>query len=270
MLLCKRLVALLVLFLSSIGLLVGLAGIAGVWVVRQKVTGGVDHLFAKTEEALQFTSRGISKGETFLADSQKDLKKVQAVVVVLQSGVVQLPGMQALVKTTYKKLKPNLEQVQGQLLAAKDSALVLNKLLELLKEIPLSETPRLQEERLEKWSERLQTLATATQELHDALENEQFLFDGKLLKKVQASLAKVEQILEDVRHVVNEIKEGIAEAGTETQELHQHLHSWIGGIAIVLTIVLLWIAFSQGNLLLSSTRWMKGRTQEPTGAGSGI
>ena len=246
----KPILGLVLLVLSVIFFLVSLGGLVGIWVYNQPLTERVLTLIETTSQDLDGAALAIELSRTELISAQAQLDLLQAILETLGiNAEVDLNSLADIVGKVEDTLSPLLDRLSGAIGTLRDSLLSIRDTLERINELPLVniEIPGI---------ESIEEGATQLQNLQDQIEEG----GGKIEQISQTTQDTVDSLttgfaeLESSTAALLDILDEYADKIEETQEqlhyLGENVPRWIDYAAVLLTVILVWLAISQVGLFI--------------------
>jgi hypothetical protein len=243
----RRLIAFLFVILGVVGLLACLAGIAACWYFRPGVTGKATHACERTEVVLEVTNKSLKRVEASLAQARTDLATVPKEPPAPQLS----PLKKAALRQVTNGFVPQLENAGQTLNTVADAAVVLNSLLEGMGQIPLVHMTPLD-------MDQVQGAAGKVKELGETARTLNTLLDEMSGNDADQTTARIEDGLAQAISRIGELTKRLTDARDQIQEIHANLGRWLTTAAIVLTVLLAWIALGQLCLVLQGRQLWRG------------
>jgi len=245
--LIRRLVGLVSGTAGLIGLVLGVAGLAGVWVGYTEVTRRVDAVFDRADQALAGAQDNLRQATDRLRQTEVELEAVRKREADRTADPpAQRPGRREASRKAVEALGPGVTEARATLVKATEAAMVANGLLDALAELPAVERVNVDVDRLKEASDRLSDLTERSTRLTEML--------------ARAAPAGDDEVGGESSRAVEAVRRPIALADVGSERLescrqsiaagHARLVRWINGIAVVLTVVFVWIAVGQFSLLV--------------------
>jgi chromosome segregation ATPase len=254
----RRLVGLLLIFISLTGITLGSVAVYQVWQWRQPVVEAIQSNLTLAEEMLD-TSRGLlSLVEEALktVDSQVDilLEALKTLQTMLKDVNPVLGSLEAL---TGESLPTTIESTQESLESAKASADVIDNIMRVIASIPLIGGPEYNPKvplsaSLEEISVNLGTISPALDEIEEALSTTQ----GNLeqmdddLSRITASTRQTKSNLSEAQNIIDAYRDQVSEAQSRLSHASQQAPFWLDRLAWMVTIFIAWVGLTQVGLLV--------------------
>jgi hypothetical protein len=252
MILCKRILAGLTFLLSSVGLLLSLAGGIGVWIVKGPVTARATHVFERTDAALDVADEGLDRVEKSLARAAKSLEEAKKKQSEIARQAQPNRLRQTLARTVQQQIAPEVGDANEKLHTVAEAAVVVNSVLEDVGTFPFLSTSGLDLDRLAEMNSRLSGVAPAAWELSRLLGEPEPDPDA-----AGDQLSKVERALESMRKSVADYQSQVTQVRQRTEALKSRTLPWITPAAALISVVCFWIALSQISLLFHACSWWR-------------
>jgi len=253
--LIRRLAGLVSGVAGAIGFALAVAGLVGAWVGYVEVVRRVDGVFDKADGALVGVQENLRRATDRLRETETELEAVRKREADRTADPpAQRPGRREASRKAVEALGPGVAEARGTLVRATEAALVANGLLDALAELPAVERVQVDTDRLKEASDRLGELTERSIRLAEMLARAAPAADEEVGRESSRSVEAVQRSI------------ALADAGSERLEIgrqsissgHARLMRWINGIAIAVTVVLVWIAAGQLSLLIHG--WKLVRT----------
>src|SRR5262245_47040066 len=236
--LVRRLVGLIAGTAGALGLILCLAGLAGVWAGYVELVRRVDRVFERANLSLSGVQDNLGRATDRLRETEAELEAVRERERDLAARPpVERPGRREPSRKAVEALGTGLGEARTTLVRATEAALLANGLLDALAELPAVERVNIETDRLKEASAQLDELTERSTKLAELL--------------ARASPAKDHEVAGESSRAAEAVRRPINLAQTGSDRLedvrqnvatsHARIHGWINGIAAVAIIVLVWI-----------------------------
>jgi hypothetical protein len=250
----KRTVALILMVLSAAGVVLGIAGVVGVWVVRPPLTERTDHAFGRVETALDQTGDTLRALDLLLKRAAENLKEVRETAPRPGGNVANADTLrQKAARQVTESLIPGLGDVRPKLLQLIETTAVANSILGDLQEMPAGTLPYLDRDRLSKMDAHVTELSSATQDLANVFGAPA----GRADADADQVISRIEDALTRVTALIQEYRDKVEEVRGRAYAIHAQVHAGIQWAAVVATFVLLWFAVAQVSLFAHAWSWLR-------------
>jgi hypothetical protein len=249
---CKRILAVLTVLLATAGLLLSLAGIVGVWIVREPVTERATWVFGRIAAALKDADRGLDHVKTSLARAADRLDTVKEEQRKLAQGSRRPSGLRGfLARKVQQSVAPKLGDAHESLQTVAEAAVVVNSVLEDVGSFPFLSVSGLDVGPLTEINRRLANVGPQAWELSRLLGAPEPDAD------TAAQFTRVERTLKTMRGLLAQYEPRLTQVRERTEELKARTLSWITPGAIGISLVCFWIALSQVSVLFHAWSWWR-------------
>jgi hypothetical protein len=243
----RRLVAVLFVILGVVGLLASIAGIAACWYLRPGVTGKLSYTCERTEAVLDVTSASLKRVETSLVQARTDLATVPKEPPAPQLS----PAKKVALRRVTNGFLSQFDNAGQTLTTVSDAAVVLNSLLEGMGEIPLVHMTPLD-------VDQVQGAAGKVRELGQTARTLNTLLDEMTGSDADQTTSQIEEGLSQAITRIGEVTKRLADARDQILTIHANLARWLTTAAIVITVLLAWIALGQLCMILQGRVLWRG------------
>jgi hypothetical protein len=249
----RRLAGLLCGGAGATGLVLGVAGLVGVWVGYGEVVRRVDRVFDGADRGLAGIQENLRQAADRLRETETELEAVRKREADLAARPpAERPGRREASRKLVEGLGPGVAEARATLVKATEAALVANGVLDALAELPAVERVNVDTDRLKEASAQLAELTERSTRLAEMLARAAPPSDEVEGESSRAVAA--------VRRPI-----ALAEAGSDRLESgrqsiatgHARVLRWINGLAAALTVVLVWIAAGQLSLLIHGWKLLR-------------
>lgn len=245
--LIRRLAGLLSGAAGAIGLVLCVAGLVGVWVGHVEVVRRVDRVFGGADQALTDTDGNLHRAADQLRKCQAELAAVREREADLTAHPPdQRAARRELSRKAVEGLGPQLGEARVVLEKATEIGLVANGLLDALAELPAVERSRVDTDRLKETSAQVGELTDQAARVSTLLARAAPATDTQ----VGDETSRADGLLRRTIGLAEEGSDRLATARQKVADGRARLMRWINGLAVALTIVLVWIAAGQVSLLI--------------------
>jgi len=227
---------------GATGLVLCVAGLVGCWVAYSEVVRRADRLFGRADGALAEVGGNLGQAADRLRGAQAELEAARH----RESEPAGRSARRALSRKTVEAVGLPATEARDLLVKATDAALVANGLLDALAELPLVERVSVDTDRLKQTSAQLAELSERSAKLAALLAPAAPGADAEIDSESSRATETLGRSI------------ALADAGVEGLELgrqriangHARAVGWATGVAIIATVLLLWIAAGQVSLLI--------------------
>lgn len=251
----KRILAVIIMAISVLVLVVSLTGIVGAWIVRAQLTTDLVGLATEAEARASTIKRGLDLLDTTLTRARDQVAAVEQDVQAFGADVEEnKPLLTAISDKLGIELSLLVDSAREIMTSIREAVAAVNSAIEAINAIPFVSVPTPELNTLQKLSQDVESFRTEVQDLRAAIDRRRSeiilgtvsivttptSLIGSTLGEMQASVSGYSQQLSAVRERLSNFKSAIDRGLT-----------WV---AVILTLILLWVAFSQIGLLVLGWR----------------
>jgi hypothetical protein len=241
--------------LSTVTLLLCVAGGAGVWIVKGPVTAKANHVFERIEAALDIADAGLEHVKTSLDRAGERLASAREE----QRQIARAPGKlgtakRFLARTVQQRVAPELGNAHEKLHTVAEAALVVNAVLEDVGNFPFLAVSGLEVGDLTTINSTLSRVESSAWELTRLLGESGQTPDSDA---DSAQVSRIEQTLKRLQGLIAEYEPRVTEVRRRTEELKSWTLPWITPAAALVSVICFWIALSQVSLFCHAWSWCR-------------
>jgi methyl-accepting chemotaxis protein len=255
----KPVLGLVLLILSVFFFLVSLGGLVGIWAYNQPLTDRVLTTIETTSQDLEGAAAAIALSRTELISVQAQLDLLQAILETLGINAEEdLQSLADIVGKVEDTLSPLMDRLSGAIGTLRDSLLSIRDTLERINELPLVniEIPGI--ENIEEGATQLQNLQDQIEEGGGKIEQlSQTTQDT--VDSLTTGFAELESSTAALLDILDEYVEKIESAQEQLTYLGENVPRWIDYAAVLLTVILGWLAISQVGLFILGWGYYRGQ-----------
>ncbi len=264
----RRIIGTTLIITAILGWLISAVGLVGVWVARPKVTQAVVSQVEMLKLTLEVTTKGLAISQDSLTAIITSLETLQG-TVAKTAGIVDdtTPFIDSLAQISADSLPKTVEGLRSSLETAQQGAKVIDDALRKVTSIPLlgdwlsdqgynPTTPL--DKGLSEVSDGINTLDETFQGITDNLKNTRDSVQG-----VQEGIEAMAENIGQVKTNLQEARQVLADYQETTQSALDFLSRWgdrlpqlITAIAVMISILLIWIAATQLGLYLQGLEYV--------------
>jgi hypothetical protein len=253
----RRVVAVLVLLVSTVVFVASLIGAGAAWPVRTRLHDLTTKLSGRVEEVVGVVTRGAGQAEAIAVKAQDRLTEFETA----RAKDTAAPGNRVALQLAAFRLKSEypsqITEMHENVTLAAQAAVVADSVLENADAWPLDAGARLDADRLKDVSDRLGQAAVMAQDLSDMLEESP---EGQPLPAAVADRqSRIAEALQAVLDAIHEFQGRVADFAAKEQALKPRVLYWIDAGAVIAIVALLWIALSQVSVMAHAWGWLHGR-----------
>jgi len=244
--------------LSSILLVLSLVGIGAAWYYNEPLTNEIVARLGEVEAELAQTQTALQDAKTELERTLRIVDSAEQTLEALSDELAQAKRLfDEFDKTMGDRLIPGLESSRDRLTSLRGTLEDLRASLEKINSLPFVDLNLPGDEMLVSLIETVDSIDTQIGQLEGLVEKAStFAEDVSYL--MGGDLSETRQRLEDFLEVVDEYEQKVNGWHAQVEMLIESLPGWIDRASSILTVFLLWFAFSQFGLLLHGLSLWRG------------
>ncbi|MBM4465663.1 MAG: hypothetical protein FJ014_08965 [Chloroflexi bacterium] len=254
----KRAVGFVLIGMAVAGMLLSLAGLVGVWRIKQPVMANLIAGLELTATTLATTAQGLDVVDQSLEAAAANVTALDATVLTLAKSISDtVPLVDSLATLTGKDLPTTVIATQTSLVTAQSSARIIDGVLRVVTSIPffpgepynpsvplhaaLGEVSA----SLDGLSESFASMESSLEMTSDNLDLIEFE-----VNLVATEIRQINTSLEEAQKVASQYQALIARLQAQVEQIEAALPGWINLLAWVISIILVWVGVIQIGLLM--------------------
>ena len=272
--LVRKLIGIALVIAAIGGLIISIAGLVLLWQVESRVTAGLQNGVELLIQTLETTSEGLVVTQQALQGSVDTISALQSTVETTATTIKSsVPLVEEINKLMGKELPNTILSTQQSLIAAQDSAMVIEGVLSTLSKIPLigaginydPETPL--SGALGNVAASLEDLPNSFANMKDSLTETSSNLDRYEadLTMMAASIGQIESSVAQYENVVGGYQASLDQLQSDLKRLEASLPQIVRMVMIGLTVFLVWMAIAQLGLFTQGIELItegKGRKEK--------
>lgn len=248
----KRILAGAVIVLCIIGILVAAFGVVAIWRVNTPVTDNLTQLLTSIDGFLELVETGLVTFNIALSDVVDLVQSLETTVVETGETVKETNLMLLAIDATIgDKLFPLLEKASDTIEMVIDSVVAVNEALKAVNAIPFVTVSTLTAD--------LEAAETGIIEIQNDFEETQKTIQttkedavDTVVTPISTRLSEMDRALQDVSNISTESESQVTASREGIADVIQKLPGWINLASVTMTLLMAWLIFAQGSLLLLS------------------
>jgi hypothetical protein len=246
----KRIWALLLLILSVFFFLASLAGIVAVWVYNVRFTEGALAELGAIGADLASTQQNIQTAREDLESAQAQIDIFQTAIAAI--GLDAMQNTQVLAEVVGKvegTLPPILDQAAGTVGAFRDKFVSFKETLESLNDLPLVNIEIPGVETLDQIAQNVSELQSQILETKEKVQDVSTLTQ-ETVETFSTGFANWETTIQDSLAQLDTYSAKLTAYQARVNDLQARVPGWLDWAAVILTVLFVWLAFSQVGLFI--------------------
>ncbi|MGD8474794.1 MAG: hypothetical protein PVH59_11760 [Anaerolineae bacterium] len=260
----KRIAAVIVMVISVLVLVLSLSGIAGAWIVRAEYGADLLAIVTAAETRAATAQQGLGRLDAAFTQARAKITAVEQDVQAFGADLEQnRPLLTAIADRLGLDLTPLVDSARETVATMREAVVAVNSTVEAINAIPFVSVPVPELETLKKLSQDVEDFRSEVQAVRTAI-------DQRRSEIIQGSVSIITTPTSQIGSALDEMSAAVVGYSQElgaVQEGLSDLKSAIDKVllwgAVILTLILLWIAFSQVWLLGVGWRAFSGQALLP-------
>ena len=262
----KRILAAIVMTVSLLVLMLSLAGIAGIWIVRGELVSDLVGVVTAAETGTTLAKQGLDRLDTVLTQAHSQVAAVEQDVEAFGADVERSkPLLTAISDKLGLNLTPLVDSAREIRTTIREAAVALNATIEAVNAIPFVSVPVPELESLNKLSQDVENFGTEVQNLHAAIDQRRSEIIQGTVSIITTPTSQIRSTLDEMQGTVSDYGQQLGAAQERLSSLKSAIQRRLTWTAVSLTLILLWLGFSQSVLFVLGGRVVSGWTLVPRG-----
>lgn len=256
----KRVLAAITIGISVVMLVLSLAGIAGCWMANAQISGSIVDVLTVADTRLETVDKGLDKADAALTRARATTAAVEKSAESLGADVEQnKPVVTVISNTVGAELAPLVHTTRETVRTVREAVVAVNSTIEALNAMPFVSVPTPELTTLQKLSDDLESLEAMVKELRATIDRRRSEIVQGTVSVVTGPTTQIDSALERAQATVAQYSQRVKSIRAALAAARSEVPVWLNVAAVVITVVLLWVAFSQVGLLVHGWRFFSGR-----------
>jgi hypothetical protein len=256
----KRILAAIVMVISILVLVLNLAGIVGTWMIRAQLANGLGHLATVAGTQVTTVKQGLDRLDTTLIRARDRVvaveQDVQAFGTNLEENKVLLTAISDAIGI---ELSPLVDSAREITTSVREAAAAVSSAIEAINAIPFVSVPTPELGGVKKLSQDVEAFRTEVQDLRGAIDQRRSEIIQGTTSLITTPTSQIHGTLDTMQTTVSGSSQRLGAVQEELSAFKSSIGRWLTGVAVILTLLLLWIAFSQAGLVVLGWRFFSGQ-----------
>jgi len=231
--------------IGALVLLICIGGIIGTWVVNRAASNAVLGLLGGLDKATQASRSSISYMNSQLNDMQSLTTSVQqAVAQVGQNVSDQGVILTLLPANKEQELTDTAQRIQQTLINVRDFVTGVRDMYRAIDRLPFVNLPKLDTSRMQEAGDRMDKLTSAVKDLNTRIGEVRSGVAGAI-KQASDTVAAINGLLGDTGTQITQVDTQLARLQSGITDAKTIIPSLFVILSVVITLFLLWVAYSQ-------------------------
>jgi len=256
----KRVLGVIVIVIGMLMLVLSLAGIVGTWIVRAELDTGLVRVATAAELRVTVIKGGLDRLDREIGQVNALVAGVEQDVRAFGTDVEQnRPLLTAISDKLGVELQPLFDSVREIATTIAETVDAVNTAIEAVNAIPFVSIPAPTLAKANQLSEDVEALGTQVRDLRAAADAKRSeIIQGTVeiittpAAQIGGALGQMQQTVSGYSQEVGAVQEGLA-------NFRESIGGWLTWVAVILTLIFLWLAFSQAVVLVLGWRLFSGK-----------
>jgi uncharacterized phage infection (PIP) family protein YhgE len=255
----KRILAVMVMAISVM-LVLCLTGIVGTWIVRGQLATDLVGIVTATETRATAVKQGLDRLDGALTQARGQVAAVEQDLQAFGADLEEnKPLLTAVSDKLGIKLSPLIDSARETMSSIREAVAAVNSAIEAINAIPFVSVPVPELEAVTKLSQDVESFRTEVQDLRAAIDQRRGEIIGGAVSIITTPTARIGSTLDEMQATVSGYSQRLDAVQEGLSTLKSAIGKWLTWVALILTLILLWIAFSQVGLLVLAWRAFSGQ-----------
>ena len=256
----KRIAAVVIMVTSVLVLVLGLAGIAGTWMVRSRLDDGLGRIITAAEAEAGGAQQELDRLDAALAQASTQVAAVEQGVQALGTDLEQnKPLLTALTDKLGVDLAPLAARAREMMDTIRETVAAVNSIAETINALPFVSKPIPELEKLNTLTEEIDTFEAEVQNLRLTIEQRRSEIIAGSVSIVTTPTARIRGGLDRAQATISGYSQRLGMLQDNLSALGATVGHWLIWLAVILTLILLWLALSQVALFVLGWRALRGQ-----------
>lgn len=244
----RRILAVVLMFLSVLLVLLCIGGIVGTWTVGNALTDGIVTVLSGVETALETMDSALSRLNTGIGNARDEVASFEQVVVTAAEDFSEKPVILA---TLSEKLDlgiaPAVLRVRETVQSVRETVIGIQNTVQAVNALPfISVGQNLPgNDRLVEMSDGVAELTGAVEEMRDSVRETKAEAAAQVVFRIGRASSRLDTGLKTVETAVTGAAGQVSGLHSEVLSLKSKVALWLDLGAAAITLILLWVVFSQ-------------------------
>jgi chromosome segregation ATPase len=256
----KRIAAVVVMVISVLVLVLSLAGIAGTWMVRSGLDAGLGRIMTAAGAEAAGAQQELDRLDAALTQASTQITAVEQEAQALGTDLGQnRPLLTALTDKLGVDLAPLAARAREMMDTIRETVVAVNSIVETINALPFVSKPIPELEKLNTLAEEIDTFEAEVQNLRLTIEQRRSEIIAGGVSIVTTPAARIRGGLDRAQATVSGYSQRLGTLQENLSALRATVGQWLTWLAVILTLILLWLAISQAALFVLSWRALRGQ-----------
>ncbi|MFN2224865.1 MAG: hypothetical protein ACK2UY_01125 [Anaerolineae bacterium] len=256
----KRILAVIVMAVGVAVLVLSVAGIAGTWMVRAQLDDSLANIVTAAEAEADGAQQGLDRLDNALIQARDQIAAVEQEVQALGTDVDQnKPLLTALTEKLGIDLAPLAARAREMMDTIRETVAAVNSIVETINALPFVSKPIPELEKLNALAEEIDTFEAEVQNLRLTIEQRRSEIIAGSVSIITTPATRIRGGLDRAQATVSGYSQRLGTLQENLAALRATAGQWLTWLAVIVTLILLWLALSQVALFVLGWRALRGQ-----------
>jgi len=256
----RRILAAIVMAISVLMLVLSLGGIAGTWILRGQLHADLVGIVKAVETQAATVQQGLDRLDAVLTQARSQVTAIEHDAQAFGTSLEEnRPLLAAISDAIGIELSPLIDSARQTMTTVREAVAAVDSTIEAINAIPFVSVPAPELQALQKLSQDVEDFRTEVQAVRTAI-------DQRRSEIIQGTVSIITTPVSEIGRTLDEMSDTVSGYSQQVGAVQHGLSSFkatigraLTWLAVSLTLILLWVAFSQGGLLVLGWRAFSGK-----------
>jgi hypothetical protein len=241
-------------------LVLSLGGIVGTWIVRAQLHTDLLGVATAAETKATRVQRGLDRLDAVLTLARGQVTAIEQEAQAFGTNLEEnRPLFAAISEAIGIELSPLVESARQTMTTVREAVAAVNSAIEAINAIPFVSVPAPELQTIQKLSQDVENFRTEVQAVGTAIDQRRSEIIQGTVSIVTTPVSEIGATLDEISDTVSGYSQQVGAVQDGLSDFKAAIGNTLTWLAVGLTLILLWIAFSQGGLLVLSWRAFSGK-----------
>jgi len=256
----KRILAAIVMGISVLVLVLSVAGIVGVWIARSQLTEDLVGVLAAAETRANMAQQKLGELDATLTQTSDQIALVEQQVLEVGADLEQGGSLlTAISERLGVDVAPLVDRARGLLGTIREASAALSSITEVINGLPFISSLVPDLDLLNNLSQEMESLQAEIQNLQTVIEQKRTEIIQGAVSFITTPASQIRSTLDQLQVTVSGYSQQLAALQEALSTLKVIVENGLIWMAVILTLMLLWLALSEVALFVVGWRAFAGR-----------
>lgn len=253
----KRIVAIVIIVLSIVGILISFGGILGAWVINTPVTDSLTRFLSGIENVLQVSDEALTRVNTRLGEASGRVQEIEDTVTQSGEALEEGSPLLAVIDATIgEQIYPVIESVADTASFIASTLVGINSTLEAANSIPFVTVPTLTEDLLAA-QQRMEQLRDQVTVFRQQVQDMKSGVIEAVVTPITNTTSAITAAIDEVLALTTRIQTQVSQSLAQVTGVKERVAFLLDMVSLLLSLELAWLALAQAALLILAWEYRK-------------